>query len=161
MMGLKRFMKPPEPSGQQGVTLIEFIAFIVIVGLLVSGLMSGFSVTMRGSGVPKQVTQGLQLAQERMELIRARKDVVGFACFTGTRFDPCTAAALVGSCPAMPASAHPACNTATTFGFTVTPLLDETGACMGGDVNYKCITVTVTDASGTRMSELQAAVANY
>lgn len=143
------------------MTLIEVIAFIIIVGLLVSGLIGGFSTTMRGSGAPKQVTQALQVAQERMELIRARKDVVGFACFTGTRFDPCTAAALVGSCPAMPASAHPACNAATTFGFTVTPVLDETGACMGGDVNYKCITVTVTDTGGTKLSELQSAVANY
>jgi type II secretory pathway pseudopilin PulG len=162
MIGLKKIMMPPDLSGQQGVTLIELIAFIVIVGLLVSGLMSGFSVTMRGSGAPKQVTQALQLAQERMELIRARKDVVGFACFTGTRFDPCQAAAAAGGCPAMPASGHPACSAATTFGHTVQPpVLDETGACLGGDVNYKCITVTVTDASGTRMSELQAAVANY
>jgi len=146
----------------RGVTLIELIAFIIIVGVLVSGLMSGFSATQRGSGVPRQVTQALHLAQERMELIRARKDVVGFACFTGTRFDPCQAAAAVGACPAMPASTHPACSGATTFGHTVQPpVLDETGACMGGDINYKCITVTVTDAGGVRLSELQAAVANY
>lgn len=146
---------------QHGVTLVELIAFIIIVGLLVSGLMSGFSVTMRGSATPMQVTQALQLAQERMELIRARKDVVGFACFTGTRYDPCTAAILVPPCPAMPASAHPACNAATTLGYTVTPALDETGACMGGDANFKCITVTVTNASGGQLARLQAAVANY
>ena len=48
---------------QRGVTLIELIAFIIIVGLLVSGVIGGFSATMRGSGVPKQVTQALQLAQ--------------------------------------------------------------------------------------------------
>jgi hypothetical protein len=132
------------------------------VGVLVSGLMAGFSTTMRGSGISRNVTQALQLAQERMELIRARKDVVGFACFTGTRFDPCTAAAAAGSCPAMAASTHPACNAATTFGYTVQPpVLDETGACMGGDPEYKCITVTVTDASGAILSRLQAAVANY
>ena len=35
------------------------------------------------------------------------------------------------------------------------------GACMGGDPNYKCITVTVTDAGGGTLSRLQAAVANY
>jgi type II secretory pathway pseudopilin PulG len=143
------------------VTLIELIAFIIVVGVLVSGLMTGFSTTLRDSGAPKQVTQALQLAQERMELIRARKDAVGFACFTGTRFDPCTAAAAAGSCTAMPASTHPACNAATTLGYTVTPALDETGACMGGDTNYKCITVTVTDGSGVTLSRLQAAVANY
>ena len=39
--------------------------------------------------------------------------------------------------------------------------LDETGACMGNNANYKCITVTVTDASGATLSRLQAAVANY
>jgi type II secretory pathway pseudopilin PulG len=146
----------------RGVTLIELIAFIIIIGVLVSGLAAGFSANMRGSGTSRDVTQALQLAQERMELIRARKDVVGFACFTGTRFDPCTAAAVAGSCPAMPASTHPACSGATTFGHTVQPpVLDETGACMGGDSNYKCITVTVTDASGATLSRLQAAVANY
>jgi hypothetical protein len=40
-------------------------------------------------------------------------------------------------------------------------VLDETGACMGNDPNYKCITVTVTDVSGATLSRLQAAVANY
>lgn len=146
----------------RGVTLIELIAFIVIVGVLVSGLMSGFATTLQGSAVSKQVTQALQLAQERMELIQARKDVVGFACFTGTRFDPCTAAAAAGSCAATLASTHPACSAATTFGYTVQPpVLDETGACMGGDTNYKCITVTVTDSSGAKLAELEAVVANY
>lgn len=151
--------------GQRGVTLVELIAFIIIVGLLVSGVIGGFSTTMRGSGVPRQVTQALQLAQERMELIRARKDFVGFACFTndvnGPRYDPCGTAAAAGSCPATIASTHPACSAATTFGYTAIPALDETGACMGGDVNYKCITVTVNDAGGARLSQLQAAVANY
>jgi hypothetical protein len=61
----------------------------------------------------------------------------------------------------MAASTHPACAAATTLGYTVTPALDETGACLGGDSNYKCITVTVTDAGGAVLSRLQAAVANY
>lgn len=143
----------------RGVTLIELIAFIIIIGVLVSGLIGGFSTTLRGSGTPKQMTQALQLAQERMELIRARKDAVGFACFTGTRYDPCQNAAAAGSCPIESASGHPACS--PTPGYTVTPALDETGACMGGDVNYKCITVTVTDSTGTKFAELKAAVANY
>lgn len=134
----------------RGVTMIELIVFIIIVGVLVSGLMSGFSTTMLGSGKPKQVTQALQLAQERMELIRAQKDVLGFAGFTAATYDPC----LTGS-------THPACNNPPLPGFVVTPVLDETGACLGGDTNYKCITVTVTDTGGARLSELQAAVANY
>lgn len=142
----------------RGVTLIELVAFIVIISVVVAGLMTGISTTLRGSGTPKQMTQALQLAQERMELIRARKDVVGFACFTGTRYDPCQAAAVAGSCTAYTASTHPACN--STLGFTVTPALDETGACMGGDVNYKCITVTVT-GSGSTWATLNTFVTNY
>jgi len=116
---------------------------------------------MRGVGLSRYGTQSVQLAHERMELIKALKDFGGFACFTGTRFDPCTAAAAAGACPAMPASTHPACNSATTLGYTVTSALDETGACMSGDPNYKCITVTVADAGGANLSRLQAAVANY
>lgn len=146
-------------SRSRGVTLIELIAFIIVVGVLVTGLASGFSSTMRGGNDSREITQALQLAQERMELIRARRDVVGFACFTGTRFDPCQAAALAGSCPAMAVSTHPACN--STLGYTVTAALDETGACMGGDTNYKCITVTAAGAGGGTLSRLQAAVANY
>jgi len=141
-----------------GVTLIELVAFIVITGVVVAGLATGISTTLRGTGTPKQMTQALQLAQERMELIRARKDVVGFACFTGTRYDPCQAAAAAGSCAAYSASTHPACN--STLGYTVTPALDETGACMGGDANYKCITVTAT-GSGTTWATLSTFVANY
>lgn len=145
----------------RGVTLVELIAFIIIIGVLVSGLAAGFNASMRGGGTSRDVTQALQLAQERMELIRARKDVVGFACFTGTRFDPCQNAAAAGSCPAMAASTHPACSAATTLGYTVTPALDETGACLGSDPDFKCVTVTVTKTGGASLSRLQAAVANY
>lgn len=155
----------------RGVTLIELIAFIIIVGVLVSGLIGGFSTTLRGSGTPKQMTQALQLAQERMELIRARKDAVGFACFTddanGPRYDPCGTANAAGSCPATSAATlHPACGTPPLSGYVVTPALDDNSVapvsgCMGGDVNYKCITVTVTDSTGTKFAELKAAVANY
>lgn len=142
----------------RGVTLIELVAFIVIISVVVAGLMTGISTTLRGSGTPKQMTQTLQLAQERMELILARKDAVGFACFTGTRYDPCQAAAAAGSCAVFLASTHPACN--TTYGYTITPALDETGACMGGDINYKCITVTVT-GSGSTWAALNAFVTSY
>jgi type II secretory pathway pseudopilin PulG len=149
----------------RGVTLIELIAFIIIVGVLVSGLAAGFSANMSGSATSRDVTQALQLAQERMELIRARRDVVGFACFTndanGPRYDPCGTAAAAGTCPATLPSSHPACSATTTLGYSVTPALDETGACMGSDPDYKCITVTVTNAAGARLARLQAAMANY
>ena len=131
----------------RGITLIEMIVFIIIVGVLVSGLIGGFSTTMRGSGTPKQITLALQYAQERMELIRAQKDRLGFAGFTTVTYDPC-----------LNGSTHPACSSTPGYTVTVSPL-DVTGACMGNDANYKCITVTVSDA--TMSAQLIAAVANY
>lgn len=152
----------------RGVTLVELIAFIIIVGLLVGGLMGGFGATMLGSGMSKQVTQALQLAQERMELIRARKDVLGFAAFAPLTSDPCNP----------PATAHPACGGSQAVSgktVTATVTLDSTVYSVSAtieddtalipapfnDGNYKTITVTVNDASGARFSELQMAVANY
>lgn len=158
---VSRSRELPRAGGERGVTLIELIAFIIIVAVLVSGLMGGFATVLRGSATPQIMTRALQLAQERMELIRARKDAVGFACFTGTRYDPCQASAAVGICPAFAASTHPACSAQPMPGYTVTPTLDETGTCMGNDPNYKCITVTVAGPSGTTLAQLQAAVANY
>ncbi len=134
----------------RGVTLVELIAFIIIVGVLVSGVIGGVSTTMRGSATPKQITQALQYAQERMELIRAQKDRLGFAGFTAATFDPC----LTGS-------THPACSPISGYNVTVSPL-DVAGTCMGNDANYKCITVTATDAAtGAQLAQLISAVANY
>ena len=152
----------------RGVTLVELIAFIIIVGLLATGLIGGFGTTLRGIGVSRQVTQGLQLAQERMELIRARKDVLGFAAFAPLTSDPCNP----------PATAHPACGGSQSVSgktVTATVTLDSTAYSVSAtieddtalipapfnDGNYKTITVTVTDAGGARFTELQMAVANY
>jgi type II secretory pathway pseudopilin PulG len=134
----------------RGVTLVELIVFIIIVGVLVSGVIGGFSTMMRGSATPKQITLALQYAQERMELIRAQKDRLGFAGFTAASFDPC-----------LNGSTHPACSSTPGATVTVSPL-DVTGACMGNDANYKCITVTVSDATtNAQLAQLIAAVANY
>ena len=147
----------------RGATLVELIAFIVIAGVVATSLAIGLAGSLRRVGTAKQMTEGLQLAQERMELILARRDTVGWSCFTddlnGPRFDPCGTAVAAGACPATLASAHPACS--TTLGYTLTAALDVTGACMGGNVNYKCISVTVTHPESGQLGALQAAVAAY
>ena len=57
------------PGAERGFTLIELIIFIVITGILATGLAAVFSTTMRGAAAPGQLTQATQIAQERMELI--------------------------------------------------------------------------------------------
>jgi len=143
-----------------GISLIEVIVFIVITAVVVVGLVTGMSGAVRTAPVPREMHQGLQLAQGRMELILAqRRLAAGFAGFTAATFDPC----------APPGGAQEAC-LATTNYTVVTPCF-YTGAgtcgfgaantCNAGDVNYKCVRVRVTGPAGTTLAELDAMVANY
>ena len=145
--------------GCGGVSLIEVIIFIVITAVVVVGLVAGMSGAVRTAPVPREMHQGLQLAQGRMELILAQRTRLGFAGFTGATFDPCAA----------PGGAQEACLAAATY--TVVAPCFYTGAgtcgfgaantCNGGDVNYKCVRVRVTGPEGTTVAELDAMVANY
>ena len=156
--------QPTRPGDRQaGVTLIELIAFIVIIGIIATALVSIFGAGVRGAPEAKNITKAKQLAQSRMELILARKRVVGFACFTDVgvndkRFDPCSDAPASGSCPVETASTQPAC--APPTGFTITTILDS-ATCNGGDTNYKCVTVTVTGPNGSQLTELKTWVVDY
>lgn len=143
----------------RGFSLIEAIVFIVVVAIVVVGLVTGMSATMRTAPQPREMHQGLQLAQGRMELIRAQRYVLGFAGFTSATFDPCAA----------PAGAQEACLAPPTYA-VVAPCF-YTGAatcgfgaastCKGGDVNYKCVRVRVTGPDGAVVAELDDMVANY
>ena len=124
---------PTAPVATQGgFTLIELIIFTVIAGVLVVGLASVFSASMRGVAEPGQLTQATQIAQERMELILGQRRAVGFAAFT----DPC------------PGS--PLCTPVPT-GFTVNANIAPN---WNGDTNYRVITVTVTGPSNATLTAL-------
>lgn len=123
----------------KGFTLIEVVIFIVIIGLLSTGVMLGFQEVLRGSVQPDHYNATLRLAQERMELILAQRYINGFASFS----NPCA----VGSPPA-------ACTLPS--GYSVASSSITTDA----DTNFKTITVTVTGPSSTTMT-LTARVANF
>ena len=143
----------------RGVTLLELVIFIVIAGLAVAGLVVGMSGAVRTAPMSKEMHQGLQLAQGRMELILAQRTRLGFAAFTSATFDPC----------APPGGAQEACLAPATY-TVVAPCL-YTGAgtcgfgaantCQAGDANYACVRVRVTGPQGTTVAELEAMVANY
>ncbi len=146
--------------GCRGVSLIELIVFIVIAGIVVAALMFGMSAAVRTAPLPREMHQGLQLAQGRMELILAQRSrPTGFAGFNSATFDPC----------APPGGAQQACLAPAAY-TVVTPCF-YTGAgtcgfgaantCQGGDVNYACVRVRVTGPQGTTLAELDAMVANY
>ncbi len=133
----------------KGVTLVELIVAIVVLGVVVSGLATGFATVTRSAPLSKEMHQALQLAQGRMELILYQKQRLGFAGFTAATFDPC---ALGG--------AQQACQSPTDFNVVSSP---PTSVTINGDaVDFKMVTVTVNGPpSGAQLVQLQALVANY
>src|SRR5450759_1131727 len=83
-------------SAQHGVTLIELIVFIVIMGIAVTALLSMYSAVLPRGATPAQITLATQLAQERMELILGQRDVSGYS--TAVLVDPCAGVTTSGIC---------------------------------------------------------------
>jgi prepilin-type N-terminal cleavage/methylation domain-containing protein len=129
----------------RGFTLVEMIAFIVIVGIAAVALFQMFRQTLPRSPTPAQLIQATQLAQERMELILGRRGVVSYAALN----DPC-----VGGTP-------PAICT-NTFGYIVGVNGISSVAAWNGNptADFKLITVTVS-LGGTQLAQSDAVVANY
>lgn len=126
-------------ANQSGVTLVELVAFIVIVALLATGLIAAFTSAMRDTPKSNEITQALQLAQERMELILAYKKSKGFTALV----DPCTLASPPAQCT--PPSGY---SVSVPFPFTN----------WNGSAEYKTITVNIT---GRQDITLTAVVASY
>lgn len=124
------------------MTLVEVVAFIVILAVVGTGLISAFAGALQRGGTAREMNQALQLAQSRTELILGRKQWLGFTAFTAS-YDPC-------------ATATPeACTVPSGYG--VTAGLAATYS--SGDTNYRVLTVTVTGPDGGELAELQTLVA--
>lgn len=130
----------PSFRKQYGVTLVELIAFIVIVGLLSTGLIAAFTSTMRSTPESGEITHALQMAQERMELILAYKKSKGFNAL----IDPCTLVSPPTQCTFFP----------TGFNTPTVTIVNN----WNGSAEYKVITVDVT---GLQNFTLTALVASY
>ena len=131
-------------TGQRGVTLIELIAFIVIMGISVMALLSMYRVVLPRGATPAQITLATQLAQERMELILGQRVARGYSPVTS--LDPCPGAAICTPTPGYTVSVNGASS----------PVLwsDVTG-------NYRQIGVRVLGPDGNQLANLSAVIANY
>ena len=128
---------------QRGFTLIELVVFIVVMAILSTALTSVFANTLKGSPRASAVAKVAELAQERMELILAKRGQVSFSTFTSTVFDPCTS---------VPASTQAPC-AGVPAGYTVTSSLQTD---WNGDTNYKVVTVTVMKSGSYNIQYLVA-----
>ena len=148
---------PIAGRGCRGVSLIELIVFILVVGVVIAGLVIGMSSAVRTAPQPREMHQGLQLAQGRMELILAQRARLDFGPFTNATFDPCVPPGGQEACLAPATYAVTSCfyTGVGTCGF------GAANTCNAGNANYKCVRVRVTGPDGAAVAELDAMVANY
>ena len=131
-------------EAQRGVTLIELIAFIVIMGISVVALLSMYRAVLPRGATPAEITLATQLAQERMELILGQRAARGYSPVLS--LDPCPAAAICASTSGYAVSSNGASP----------PVLwsDVSG-------NYREIGVKVLGPDGNQLANLSAVIANY
>ena len=146
---MKLAMKPISPF-QSGISLVELVAFIVIVSVAMVGLIGAYSKILARAPTAAQITRATQLAQERMELILSQKDVQGYASLT---LDPCPASAVCPP-PAQLLAMGFIVNASGVIASAPWPANPVTS-------QYRLITVTVTDTLGTQLGELKSVLANY
>ena len=140
-------------AAQRGVSLIELIAFIVIMGICVVALLSMYRAVLPHGATPSEITLATQLAQERMELILGQRIVDGYS--TAVLNDPCVG----GTPPAI-----------CTNQFTPTGLYSiiVTGTnpavpwpAFSNTNSYRMFGVKVVGPDGFQLANLSAVVGNY
>lgn len=126
-------LRAAEWRRQRGITLMEMIIFIVILGLLAAAVITAFTNPLSGAGSQERAVFITQLAQERLEVVLGQKRREGFP---GS--DPCASGAALATC-SVPAGF----SINTSFGaWSVDPDTD----------NYRVITVTVTPPAASSYS---------
>jgi Tfp pilus assembly protein PilV len=131
-------------AAQRGVSLIELIAFIVIMGISVVALLSMYRAVLPRGVTPAQITLATQLAQERMELILGQRVARGYSPVTS--LDPCPGAAICTPIPGYTVSVNGASSPVAWSGVTSA---------------YRQIGVQVIGRDGNQLAILSAVVANY
>jgi hypothetical protein len=118
----------------QGVSLIELVIFIILLGIIAQVLIP-LTYTLKFTYLLDRETRALEIAQKRMELILTARRIQGFASFV----DPCT----VGSPPAV-------CTVPAGYN-VVTPTIAND---WNGNTNFKVITVQVTGSGEATLRTL-------
>jgi Tfp pilus assembly protein PilV len=137
---------------QRGLSLIELIAFIVIMGISVVALLSMYRAVLPRGATPAQITLATQLAQERMELLLGQRDASGYS--TVALSDPCVG----GSPPAICTDQYAPSGLYSIVVTGVNPAVQWAG--LGAD-SYRMLGVRVVGPDGRQLAGLSAVIANY
>ncbi len=138
---------------QHGVSLIELIAFIVIMGISVVALLSMYRAVLPHGVTPAQITLATQLAQERMELLLGQRDASGYS--TAVLTDPCAG----GAPPAICTDQYTPSGGLYSIVVTgVNPPLQWSGLSTN---SHRMLGVQVLGPDGNQLANLSAVIANY
>ena len=143
----------PARAAQRGVTLIELIAFIVIMGMSVMALLSMYRAVLPHGATPAQITLATLLAQERMELLLGQRVTSGYS--TAALTDPCVG----GTPPAICTSQFTPSGLYSIVVTGVDPPLQWSS--VTGTDTYRMLGVQVLGPDGNPLANLSAVIANY
>lgn len=127
---------------QAGATLIELILFIIIIGIVTSGVSASL---LTGVFAHKQIRdkqQATEYAQMRISLIQGQKILHGFSSFD----DPC--------------DSSPSLDVCSSGDYTITSSINSwhDNGWPGDSTHYKKITVTADDSEGDQLAEMTTIV---
>lgn len=140
------------PLAQRGATLIELVAFIVIMGISVTALLSMYRAVLPRGATPAQITLATQLAQERMELILGQRDARGYS--TAVLSDPCAGGTPPAICTSQFAPTGPYSIVVTG----INPPVQWSGISAN---SYRMFGVKVLGPDGNQLAGISAVIANY
>lgn len=139
-------------AAERGVSLIELVAFIVIMGISVTALLSMYRAVLPRGATPAQITLATQLAQERMELVLGQRVAAGYS--TVALADPCAG----GSPPAICTDQFTPSGLYSIIVTGISPVALFSGL----DANsHRMLGVTVLGPDGNQLAGLSAVIANY
>lgn len=142
----------PGAARQRGVSLIELIAFIVIMGIAVVALLSMYRAVLPHATTPAQITLATQLAQERMEILLGQRDASGYS--TVALADPCAGA----SPPAICTSLY---TPSGLYSIVVTGVNTPVQWSGLSPDSYRMLGVQVLGPDGGQLANLSAVIGNY
>lgn len=143
-------------AAERGVSLIELIAFIVIMGMSVMALLSMYRAVLPRGATATQITQATQLAQERMELILGQRAAAGYS--TAVLTDPCSGGGAPPICYQFSASALSGSFSYSVIVIGISPAAQFSGL---NTNSYRMLGVQVLGPDNNQLANLSAVIANY
>lgn len=132
-------------SEQRGISLIELIIFIVVLGILGSGILMALVVSLEKTPLINKISRATEIAETRMEFLigQLSEDL-------SIEDDPCEEDPL-------PLPLTEICAVPDGFQIDTTPISTD-----GDDANLKHISITVRDTTDSRiLASFNKTVANY